>query len=151
MIHRNASLVVLVLLAAGCSSTSSAPCKDTQAAVESVAKQHPDCVRLTVHAVPPSGGSHVAVASTMASKLGKPSDPEDLKAMQTGEAVLLDEPGAIDVTLPIMQKDGKWNAACGVTLKAATGADRQQLVAKAKQIASAVEAAMAKEMAKEKK
>jgi hypothetical protein len=134
--------LVSVLAALGCKSTPTAPCPDTQAIVESIAKQHPDCTRLTVHAVPPSGGAACAVASTSAAKIGTPSDPEDLDSMRSGKTLVLDEPGAIDVTVPLLQKDGKWTATCGVTLRAAAGADRAQLVASATQIAKAVEAAM---------
>ena len=133
--------VVSALVAAGCQSTA-APCAGTQAVVESVARQHPDCVRLTVHSTPPSGGESCIVASTKAEKLGKPSDKEDLDAMKTGKTVVLDEPGAIDVTVPILQKDGKWTATCGVTVKAAAGANREQLVNNANTIAKAVEASM---------
>ena len=97
MSHRFVAVVVVsVLVAAGCQSTA-APCADTQAVVEAVAKEHPDCVRLTVHATPPTGGEWRAIASTSAEKLGKPSDKEDLDARGTGRTVVLDEPG---LTLP---------------------------------------------------
>lgn len=143
MSHRFVAVVVVSgLVAAGCQSTA-APCADTQAVVESVAKQHPDCVRLTVHSAPPAGGAWCVIASTSADKLGKPSDKEDLDAMGTGRTVVLDEPGAVDVTVPILLKDAKWRATCGVTVKAAAGANRQQLVDNANSIAKAVEASMA--------
>jgi hypothetical protein len=142
MLHRfEAVVVVSVLIAAGCQSTN-APCADTQAVVESVAKQHPECLRLTVHSEPPAGGEWCVIASTVAEKLGKPSDKEDLDAMGTGRTIVLDEPGAIDVTVPILLKDAKWRATCGVTIKAPAGANREQLVANANTIAKAVEASM---------
>lgn len=138
------SILASLLVFAACKSAPEAPCPDTQAIVEAVAKAHPDCVRLTVHKTPPAGGDVCAVASTSADKLGKPSDPEDLKAMQTGETVVLDEPGAIDVTVPVMAENGKHMAAVGVTLKAGAGTDRARVVAMAKEIAMAVETRMAK-------
>ena len=142
MSHRFVAVVIVSgLVAAGCQSA--APCADTQAVVESVAKQYPDCVRLTVHSAPPAGGDWCVIASTSEDKLGKPSDKEDLDAMGTGRTVVLDEPGAIDVTVPILLKDAKWRATCGVTVKAAEGANREQLVANANRIAKAVEASMA--------
>jgi hypothetical protein len=146
MLHRIVSTTVLALFAAGCASGPKKPaCPMTQAAVESVAKQYPECVRLTVHSLPPSGGTECnAIASTDANKLGMHSDPEDLKAMKTGEMVLLEEPGALDYTYPIMQKDGTWMAACGVTLKSDAG-NRTQLQARAQVIAKDVEAALVKE------
>ena len=143
MSHRFVAVVVVsALVAAGCQSTA-APCADTQAVVESIADQHPDCVRLTVHSAPPSGGDWCVIASTNAEKLGKPSDKEDLDARGTGRTVVLDEPGAVDVTVPILLKDAKWGATCGVTVKAAEGANREQLVSKANTIAKEVEASMA--------
>ena len=143
MSYRFAGVVVVsVLVAAGCKSTPAAPCTGTQAVVESVAKQHPDCVRLTVHSAPPSGGDWCVIASTNSDKLGKPSDKEDIDAMKTGKTVVLDETGAVDVTVPILLKDGKWTATCGVTVKSAAGANREQLVANANTIAKAVEASM---------
>ena len=132
-------LVVLLAPAfsAACASTSScSDCKEAQTVVESVQKQNPDCSRLTVHCA--DGGSAKVCASTDAARIGKPSDPEDLQAMQTGKPVVLDEAGALDVTVPIRQKDGKFQSACGVTLKSA-GMTRDQLVAKANTIAKAVE------------
>lgn len=142
MSHRFVAVVVVsVLVAAGCQSTA-APCADTQAVVESVAKEHPDCVRLTVHSTPPTGGEWCVIASTSAEKLGKPSDKEDLDARGTGRTVVLDEPGAVDVTVPILLKDAKWGAVCGVTIKTAAGASREQIVNNANTIAKAVEASM---------
>jgi hypothetical protein len=111
---------------------------DPQAVVETTAKANPDVTRLTIHCTPAGGSGPVACASTSPDKKGKPSDPEDLKAMQTGETVVLDEAGAVDVTVPIMQKDGKFTGACGVTIKAA-GMSREQAVAKATAIAKEVE------------
>jgi hypothetical protein len=132
--------VLLLALLAACSSCCgkcSTECP-AQATVEAVAREHPDCVRLTVHCTPPGASSPIACASTAADKKGKPSDPEDLQAMQTGQPVVLEEAGALDVTVPILAKDGKFLATCGVTLKTG-GASREQLVAKATAIAKTVE------------
>ena len=131
-----------LLVVTGCASGPEAPRSDIQAVVESLATKHPDCVRLTVHAVPPAGGEVIAVASTSSAKLGKPSDPEDLQAMKSGQAVMLDEPGALDCTFPMLYVSGKWTAACGVTMKSEAGANREQLIARAAEIAKAVETSM---------
>lgn len=117
---------------AGCCGTDC----DPQLVVERVAKENPDVTRLTVHCM--KDGAATACASTSADKKGKPSDAEDLKAMQTGETVVMDEAGALDVTVPILAKDGKFGAACGVTVKTA-GMSREQAVAKAKAVAKAVD------------
>lgn len=126
----------LLFVVAGCKSTPAAPCADTQAVVDKVAAAHPDLVRLTVHAVPPQGGAMCAVASTSADKLGKPSDPEDHRALESGETVVLDEAGAVDYTVPVRQKDGKYTAVVGVTLK--SGGDQATQMAAAKAIAAEV-------------
>jgi hypothetical protein len=139
---RNALLSVsLFLLAAtpACKSCCAEGCTPPQDVVEAVAKENPDCTRLTVHCTPAGAAGPIACASTSAEKKGKPSDPEDVKAMQTGETIVLDEAGAIDVTVPILAKDGKFTAVCGVTLKAA-GLTKDQAKAKATTIAKAVEA-----------
>ena len=62
--------------------------------------------------------------------------------MKTGKTIVLDEKGNTDVTVPMLQMDGKFTATCGVTLKAA--ADKDKLQATATEIARAVEAAMQK-------
>lgn len=130
------------LLFTACTTTPVAPCADTQRVVESVAVLHPECVRLSVHSTPPGGGAKVAIASTSPDKLGKPSDPEDIEAMRSGQTILREEPGALDFTVPIVRRGDTWNAACGVTLAAAAGANRDQLRARAEQIARSVEVAM---------
>jgi hypothetical protein len=145
MTFRLAFLAGPLLVAAACSSTQAAPSASAQAVVDSVAARHPDCVRLTVHGVPPEGGVSCAIASTAAEKRGKPSDKEDIDAMRTGETIVLDEAGALDVTVPILQREGKWTHACGVTLKAATGVNRAQVIVRAKDIAREVERGMATE------
>lgn len=134
---------LLALVAASCTAkVSTTGNAAAQSAVEATAKMHPDVLRLTVHMAPAGGGASTAVASTAADKLGKPSDKEDLQAMETGQPVVMDEKDAVDVTVPAMQKDGKWTAAIGVTLKAAAGADKEALKKKATEIASAVEKAI---------
>jgi hypothetical protein len=133
------SLSLLILaLAPACKSCQCSPGHDPQSVVENHAKTNADVTRLTVHCTPDGGSGPVACASTSAEKKGKPSDPEDLKAMQTGETVVLDEAGAVDVTVPIFAKDGKFAGACGVTLKNA-GMTREQTVARATSVARAVE------------
>lgn len=137
---------LFALLAVGCTSkieTSSQVDAAAQTAIEAVAKANPEIVRLTVHMQPTGGSGPVAVASTSADKLGKPSDKEDVQAMQSGQTVVLDEKDAVDVTVPAMQKDGKWTAAIGVTLKAPAGADKEALKKKAAEIASSLEKTLA--------
>lgn len=131
-------LFASLTLAAGCASTSGkcADCDKAQSVVASVAAANPEVTRLTLHCGM-GDGMHTC-ASTDGARVGKPSDPEDVQAVTTDQVVVLDEAGALDVTVPISHKDGKPMAACGVTLKNG-GMSRDQAVAKAKQIAMAVE------------
>ena len=113
-----------------------------QEILDGVAAGHPNLKRLTLHAVPAGKSECTQIASTMASRRGKPSDPEDLNALSTGKEVILDEPGAIDVTVPILATDGKPTAVTGVTLALKDGADREALLAEARAIAEELAAAI---------
>lgn len=136
----SSTFLLVISLLGGCAATCCGSCSstDAQAVVEAVAQANPDCTRLTVHCTPAGAAGPIACASTAPAKKDKPSDPEDVKAMATGQTVVLEEGGALDVTVPICAKDGKYLAACGVTLKTA-GMSRDQVVAKATSIAKEVE------------
>ena len=133
---RTAVFALTLLPLCSCGATP-APDPAAQTLVESIAGKHDNVVRLTVHAIPSGGSDYKAVASTLSSKLGQPSDPEDLKAIKSGEVVVLDESGAIDVTIPIRMKDGRPTAAAGVTMKA--GMDRDAAIVAAKAIATEID------------
>ena len=124
-----------------CASTKS-PYPAAQDIVDGVAAKHPELVRLTLHAVPDGKSECTQLASTVAERRGKPSDPEDLKAMKTGQQVVLDESGAIDVTVPILRVNGKATAVAGVTLSHSEGADRAAQISKARGIAEELAAAI---------
>jgi len=126
-------LLFVVML--GACATTKAPYPAAQDIVDGVAAKHPELVRLTLHAVPAGEMDCVQVASTVKKRRGKPSDPEDLKAMKTGQQVVLDESGAIDVTVPTLRVNGKATAVTGVTLRMEEGANRGSLVNKARAIA----------------
>jgi hypothetical protein len=104
--------------------------------VDAVAKANPTVTRLSIHCA--EDGALKTCASTAADRVGKASDAEDKKAMETGSEVVLEEKGALDVTVPICMKDGKATAVCGVTLKT-DGMNRDQAIAKAREVAKAVE------------
>jgi hypothetical protein len=113
-----------------------------QALVDRIASGHEGLERLTLHAVPTGKSGCTQVASTAAERRGKASDPEDLKALDTGEETVLDEDGAIDVTVPILLVDGKPTAVAGVTLAIAEGDDRDAMVEEARAVARELEAAI---------
>ena len=128
-------LLLMTALWACASTQEAAPFPAAQEIVDDVAARHPDLVRLTLHAVPAGMTECTQLASTMSERRGKPSDPEDLEALRSGELVVLDEAGAIDVTVPILVERGAPTAIAGVTLRAAAGADRDALVSQARGIA----------------
>ncbi len=133
--------ILCVAMVAACASLKTkAPYPAAQDIVDGVAAKHPELVRLTLHAVP-EGKECTQVASTAKGRRGKPSDPEDLKAMKTGQQVVLDEEGAVDVTVPILRVNGKATAVAGVTLSLAEGANKAVLIGKARGIAEELAAA----------
>jgi len=139
-------LVIVTAWLAACASTGGdAPYPEAQQIIDRIAAEHSDLVRLTLHAVPAGKTRCTQLASTMPERRGRPSDPEDLDAMRTGKEIVLDEKGAIDVTVPILEMGGKPTAVAGVTLRDDAVADRNVLVQRAKTIAgdlaSAVKAA----------
>ena len=115
-------------LLASCAETT-APDPAAQTVIETLATKNANVVRLTVHAIPTGGTDYKAVASTLSSKLGKVSDPEDLRAIQSGEVVVLEEPGGVDVTVPIGKQNGKHTAAVGVTSGSALPSSMPRLIA----------------------
>ena len=136
----------LVLLFGACESapavaTCPASCAspETQAIVDAVAKEHPEVVRLTVHAKGTGCDKYCVIASTIAAKVCKLSDPEDLEAMSTGKTVVMDEVGMIDVTVPVLKVGPQCTATVGVTFKANAEMRRDEFVAMASAIAKVVE------------
>lgn len=135
-------LFSLLAVLGGCASTSKgrcANCDRAQGVVTSVAEKHPEVVRLSLHCG--MGEEMKYCASTDTSRIGRASDPEDRRALQSVEPIVLDENGNIDVTLPVNKKDGKPQAVLGVTVKG-SGTTRDQALQKSKAIAKEVEAGL---------
>jgi hypothetical protein len=109
---------------------------EAQQLVDSVVQRYPDISRLTIHATPAGESQCRVIASTNATRLGTSSDPEDLDALRTGEPVVLEEPDALDVTVPVLPIDGKHTAVVGVTLRKPI--DKDKGVERAKHIAKVV-------------
>ncbi|GAB4139273.1 MAG: hypothetical protein Fur0037_05400 [Planctomycetota bacterium] len=142
-VTKSASLVsgfFVALMLAAC--RSAPPDPGLQSLVDSLMARHAAVARLSVHAPRAEGGRLITVASSACERWGKDSDPEDARAVATGEVIVLDEGALIDVTIPILMKNGKHTAAVGVTLRGT--ADRDGAVAEAKAIANEVAAAMAR-------
>jgi hypothetical protein len=137
---RLVSVCLIAVLAACASMDGGAPYPDAQKIVDRVAAKHPGLVRLTLHAVPQGKTECTQLASTVAERRGKPSDPEDLQSMRTGKEIVLDEPGAVDVTVPILPKGGRPTAIAGVTVRLSIGVDRAAGIREARVIAKELEA-----------
>ena len=116
--------------------------RKAQELVEGMASKHPDLVRLTIHADPTGEETSRIIACNIKEKIGKPSDPEDLEAMKTGETVVLREGDNLDVTAPIWNKAGKPIAATGITLRFRKGETENEVVEKAKSIAKELNTAI---------
>lgn len=109
-----------------------------QQLVDATAAQHPDVVRLTLHGVPAGESELRVVASTLESKRGGKSDPEDFQAFKGGQEVVLQEGANVDVTVALKDSSGKALAVAGVTLKGERDAAVQKARAIAAELAKAI-------------
>lgn len=114
------SLVLLLLAACSAPGAQHDSFPEAQRIVEQVAARHTDVVRLTIHAVPSRSARNVIVATNVAAKLGAASDPEDIEAMTSKQAVVLKEGDHLDYTAPVIDAAGRAIAAVGVTVRGAS-------------------------------
>ena len=110
-----------------------------QILVDELAARHPDLVRIGMHVTPPQGSANRIIASNIAEKIGQKSDPEDLKAMASGEPVVLKEKENLDVTLPLHDAPGKVIGAIGLTFKLRAGEKQEEAVRRARAMAGEIE------------
>lgn len=132
---------LLVFGAVSCSSPApkASAYSEAQRIVEHVVSQHPDIVRLTIHAVPRGESRSRIVASNVAAKLGAWSDPEDLQAMATNKTLAIEEGENLDFTAPVVDLSGKAIAAVGVTVK---GTNKTDMLTSAMMIAGEMAASI---------
>ncbi len=95
-----------------------------QQLVEELAARHPELVRIGIHVTPPNKSDNVIIACNQPERIGRKSDPEDLKAMRTGQPVVLKEGKNFDVTLPL--HDAAGNTIGSIGLMFSPGADEQE-------------------------
>jgi len=131
-------LAVPLFLLASCGVLVSDDHPEAQKLVAAVAQRYTEIVRLTLHAAPAGTTECRVIASTESSRIGRASDKEDLEALASGQPVVLEEPEALDVTVPILPKQGKPTAVVGVTLRHPAGRDREATIGRAQEIAKAV-------------
>ena len=105
----------------GSASRASAEKIYAQRLVDELAARHPELVRIGIHVTPPNKSDNIIIACNVSERIGKKSDPEDLKAMKTGQPVVLKEDGNFDVTLPLHDAAGKALGAIGLTFKPLVG------------------------------
>jgi hypothetical protein len=110
-----------------------------QKLVDDLVAKHPDLVRVGLHLTPPNRTDNMIVACNVAARIGRKSDPEDLKAMQTGKPVVLKEGGDFDVTLPLHTASGKVIGAIGLTFKPRDNEQESVAAERAKKMAAEVE------------
>ena len=110
-----------------------------QKLVDDLVAKHPDLVRVGLHLTPPDRTDNMIVACNVAARIGRKSDPEDLKAMQTGKPVVLKEEGNFDVTLPLHTASGKVIGAIGLTFKPQGNEQESTAAGRAKKMAAEVE------------
>jgi hypothetical protein len=133
---------LLLAFAACASPPKSASFPEAQTLVEQVARKHTEVSRLTLHAVTAGDPKSRVIASTLPERLNTWSDPEDKKAMDSGQPVTLKEGDQLDYTAPVKDASGKSIASVGVTVKGGAGATEATQTAKAKAVADEVAAAV---------
>jgi hypothetical protein len=110
-----------------------------QRLVEELAARHPELVRIGMHVTPPGKPDNVIIACNMPERIGQKSDPEDLKAITTGEPVALKEDNKFDVTLPLHDAAGKIIGAIGLTFSPRAGERQMDAVRRSRAMAREVE------------
>ena len=110
-----------------------------QTLVDELAARHPDLVRIGMHVTPPQSSVNQIIASNVAEKIGQKSDPEDLKAMESGEPVVLKEGDNYDITLPLHDVAGRVIGAIGLTFKPHAGERPAGAARRARAMAAEVE------------
>lgn len=119
-IHKLLALATLVLVPVlACVAPPAEGHVQAQEVVVSMAAKHAEVVRLTLHVIPAGETELHVVASTLRSRLGTLSDPEDVVAFRGGLEIVLTEGDNTDVTLPIKNSAGKVVAVTGITVKGA--------------------------------
>lgn len=110
-----------------------------QKLVDELAAKHPELVRIGLHMTPPNSSENVIIASNVAEKIGRRSDPEDLRATRSGKPIVLKEEGNFDVTLPLHDATGRVIGAIGVTFKPRPDERRGDVIRRARNVAREIE------------
>jgi hypothetical protein len=118
--------------------------KDAQMLIDKTVAEHPEIVRLTIHAVPSGQTQSRIIACNIREKIGKLDDTEDLEVVKTKKTIVLKEDNNLDVTVPILDKAGNAIAATGITLRGLDSTNEMLLTEKAQSIAAELSQAIQK-------
>ena len=110
-----------------------------QRLVDELAARHPELVRIGMHVTPPNKSDNIIIACNLSERIGWKSDAEDLKAMKSGQPVVLKEDGNFDVTLPLHDAAGKAIGAIGLTFKPLPGEKSEGAARRARAMAREIE------------
>lgn len=110
-----------------------------QRLVDKLAADHPDLLRVALHMTPPNQSDNLIIACNLPERIGQKSDPEDLKAMRTGQSILLREGKNFDVTLPLHDAAGRTIGAIGLTFKPGPGEQDPAATRRARAMAGQIE------------
>jgi hypothetical protein len=91
------------------------------------------------HVTPPNKSDNIIIACSVSERIGRKSDPEDLKAMNSGQPVVLKEGKNFDVTLPLPDSTGKVIGAIGLTIKPLPGEQDGDAARRARAMAHEIE------------
>ncbi len=122
-------------------SASASPAGKTyaQRLVEEIAARHPELVRIGMHVTPPDKSDNIIIACNVPERIGQKSDPEDLKAMKTGQPVVLKEGKNFDVTLPLHDAAGNTIGSIGLTFRPRAGEKAADAARRARAMAREIE------------
>jgi len=135
------TILALLQLATACAGTQAATDRRLQQLVFDLQRTNPGIIRLSVHRYDPDLGG-VIVASTVTAKIGLPSHSEDLRAMATLQPVVIELGSDLDVTVPILIRDGRAQACVGIVMTTGPRIQRATLIENARAIAQEIENAM---------
>ena len=110
-----------------------------QRLVEELAARHPELVRIGMHVTPPDKSDNIIIACNVPERIGQKSDPEDLKAMKTGQPVVLKEDKNFDVTLPLHDAAGNTIGSIGLTFRPRAGEKEADAARRARAMAREIE------------
>ena len=107
--------------------------------LDQLIQEDKDIAGINIHATGNDGDTTV-IASTTSSKIGTPSDPEDIDAIIENKIILISEGDILDVTVPMANKKGLPAAVAGIRFFLKNGLNKAGAKAKAIDLAKKIDA-----------